>query len=261
LSYTTKLTFSLILLSAFFGCSSDQKATSANSESVPVVPVATNSQNTNQPQPQIVETPPPSDTQNSSPLAKVDFRNFTFPLPRGWQDASGEITLTNGLAPLSMEKEDLKLGARYVATKFGDVTGDGQDEAFVIVKLETGGSAFPQVVYVYEWKNEKPERLWYFRTGDRSDGGLKDIRAENSELVIELFGQDRYIFGDVETLKIVGDEFRLCCPNYFTRNRYKLTGGRFVMQGKRLTYSIEDPTAPGVENMGETKLQTPAKKR
>lgn len=150
-----------------------------------------------------------------------------------------------------MKDEERKIGASYVKTKFGEVTGDGQDEALVIIKIETGGAALPQVVYVFEWKNNQPEIIWYFRTGDRADGGLRELRAENGELVIELYGQDRFIFGDVETLKIVGDEEQLCCPTYFTRNRYKLTNGRFVLQGKRLTYSIAEPNAPPVENMGE----------
>lgn len=199
-----------------------------------------------------IASPEPIQT-TTAPIGKFDFKNYTYPLPRGWQGANREITLENGKAPLSMEEEEKKIGASYIKTNFGDVTGDGQDEAFVILKIETGGSALPQIVYVFEWKNEKPELIWHFRTGDRADGGLRDIKADNGELVIELYGQDRYIFGEVETLKIIGDEEQLCCPNYFTRNRYKLTNGRFVLQGKRQTYSIAEPNNPPVENMGEIK--------
>ncbi|MEK7723640.1 MAG: hypothetical protein AAB336_04775 [Acidobacteriota bacterium] len=114
---------------------------------------------------------------------------------------------------------------------------------------------------MFEWKNEKPEILWYFRTCDRADGGLRDIRAENSDLIIELYGQDRYIFGEVETLKIIGDEEQLCCPTYFTRNRYKLISNRFVLQGKRETYSIAKPNDPPIENMGERKLEEEKRKK
>jgi hypothetical protein len=138
------------------------------------------------------------------------------------------------------------------------VTGDGHDEAFVVVKIETGGAALPQVVYVFEWQNEKPEIIWYFRSGDRADGGLRDLRAENGEMVVELYGQDRYILGDVETMKITGDEEQLCCPTYFTRTRYKLTGNRFVLQGKRRTYKVAEPDALPVENMGQ--VETPKNK-
>lgn len=199
-------------------------------------------------------TPEPVET-TTSPIGNFDFKNYTYKLPRGWQDQDGEVTLENGKARMVMTEEEKKIGATYVKTKYGDVTGDGQDEAFVIIKIETGGAALPQIVYVFEWKNDAPELIWFFRTGDRADGGLRDLRAENGELVIELYGQDRFIFGDVETMKIVGDEEQLCCPTYFTRNQYKLTGNRFVLQGKRKTYSIAEPKASPVENMGEVKAQ------
>ena len=205
-------------------------------------------------------TPEPIQTTNS-PIGKFDFTNYTYPLPHGWQGAVREISLENGKAPLSMEEEERKIGARYIKTNFGEVTGDGQDEAFVILKIETGGSALPQIVYVFEWKNEKPELIWYFRTGDRADGGLREIKSDNGDLVIELYGQDRYIFGEVETLKIIGDEEQLCCPTYFTRNRYKLINGRFVLQGKRQTFTIAEPNAPPIENMGEIKLEENKKGR
>lgn len=215
--------------------------------------LATNSNTQTKPT-QAIPTPEPTQT-TSAPIGKFDFKNYTYPLPHGWQGVMREITLENGKAPLSMEEEEKKIGAKFVKTNFGDVTGDGIDEAFVILKIETGGSALPQVVYIFEWKNEKPELIWYFRTGDRADGGLRDIKADNGELVVELYGQDRYIFGEVETLKIIGDEEQLCCPTYFTRNRYKLINGRFTIQGKRQTFSIAEPNAAPIENMGEIKLE------
>ena len=184
----------------------------------------------------------------NSPLAKFDFKNYTYPLPRGWQDSDAqEAVLENGLRRRSEEK----IGLSYVTTKFGDATGDGVDEAFVVLKIETAGSAIPQVVYVFALKDEKPELIWHFRTGDRADGGLKNVYTENGEVVVELFGQDRFILGEIETSKITGDEEQLCCPIFFSRSRYKWNGKDFLLQGKRLTFSVEDQTAPPVENMGD----------
>ena len=139
----------------------------------------------------------------------------------------------------------------YVTTKFFDVTGDGQDEALVILKVETGGSAIPQFGYVYTWKAGAPQLLWLFRTGDRADGGLKDVRQEGAEMVVELYGQDRFLLGGAETAKITGDEEQLCCPTFFTRSTYKWNGKAFQLQGKRLTYSVADPNAPPQENLAE----------
>lgn len=213
----------------------------------------------------------------SSPIGNVDFRNYTYELPRGWENPDGkEITLTSGrVAPVSVnekvsekmtdeEKAELRasrrIGLSYVTTKYLDLTGDGQDEAIVILKIETGGSAIPQVGYVFTWKDGKPELIWPFRTGDRADGGLKDIRADNGEVVVELYGQDRFILGEIETGKITGDEEQLCCPTYFTRSRYRWNGSSFLMTGKRLTFSLADPTAPPLENYGD-KVNASAKSK
>ena len=192
------------------------------------------------------------DSTTTSLLGKSDFRNFTYPLPRGWQDRdSKEIVLEKGVRRMTKEK----IGMSYLTTKFFDVTGDDQDEAFVILRVDTGGSAIPQIVYIFEQKNDKPSLLWYFRTGDRADGGLKRIFTENNELVVELFGKDRYIFTQMETSKIVGDEQQLCCPTHYTQTRYKRQGSGFLMQGDRLTYSMADKDSEPVRNMNEKRLE------
>lgn len=202
----------------------------------------------------------------SSPFGRFDFKNFTYPLPRGWQNPDqSDLTLVNGhILPVSVaideemsDEEKIerrarrRIGMSFITTKFLDITGDGQDEAIVILKVETTGAAIPQFVYIYEWKDDKPELLWYFRTGDRADGGLKDLRFENGELVVELYGQDRFLLGEVETNKITGDEEQLCCPTFFTRTTYKWNGSNFHMQKARLTYSVSNPSAPPVDKMGD----------
>ena len=203
---------------------------------------------------------------STSPLSSFDFKNFTYPLPHGWQNPDGtDLTLTDGKRlPISrfvtddMEDDEKaearamrRIGMSYVTTRYLDLTGDGQDEAIVILKVETTGNAIPQLVYVYEWKDEKPELIWNFRTGDRADGGLKDLRVEDGEIVIELFGQDRFLLGGTETSKITGDEEQLCCPTFFTRTFYKWNGKNFQLQKKRLTYSMTDKNQPPQQNMIE----------
>jgi hypothetical protein len=216
------------------------------------------------------------DKITTSPIGGFDFKNFTYELPRGWQNPDGttDITLTNGrVAPVegkvsedmsdeekAEEKSHRRIGLTYVTTKYMDVTGDGEDEAIVILKIETAGSAIPQLAYVFTWK-DKPELIWPFRTGDRADGGLKDIRAENGQLVVELYGQDRFVLGQTETGKITDDREQLCCPTYFTRSFYKWNGKNFLMQGKRWTFSVTDPTAPPTDNLGEKVNAKPTSKK
>ena len=202
----------------------------------------------------------------NSPIGDVDFKNYTYPLPHGWQNPDGsDLTLTDGkLAPVGADtdigmdpdqaaekKSQRRIGATYVATRYFDVTGDGQDEALVVIKIETLGSAVPQIVYIYTFKDDHPELIWYFRTGDRADGGLKDLRPENGDLVVELYGQDRFLLGGIETSKITDDFEQICCPTNFTRSFYKWNGRTFLLQGKRLTFSAADPKVPPQENLGD----------
>src|SRR5580765_2978804 len=212
----------------------------------------------------------------TSPIGSFDFKNYTYELPRGWQnpDGSAEIMLVNGHIPpvegktfndemsdeeKAEERARRRIGMSYITTKYLDATGDGEDEAIIILKVETGGSAIPLLGYIYQWKDGKPELIWPFRTGDRADGGLKDIRVENGLLTIELYGQDRFLLGQTETAKITGDEEQLCCPTHFTRSAYKWNGNAFLMQGKRLTYPMSNPSAAPEQNLGERVNVPPAR--
>ncbi len=191
-------------------------------------------------------------TSSAAPIGSFDFKNFKYPLPRGWQDSDGkEAELQNGKRPMTMTEEIERTGLSFAGAGFFDATGDGQDEALIILKIETGGSAIPQLIYIYQWKDGQPELIWNFRTGDRADGGLKNIRVDNGDVVVELYGQDRYIVGELDTAKITGDEEQLCCPTHWTRSRYKWNGSNFRLVGKRLTFLTADESVPPVENMVE----------
>jgi hypothetical protein len=84
------------------------------------------------------------------------------------------------------------------------------------------------------------------------------VIQENGMLVVELYGQDRFLLGQVETRKVTGDEEQLCCPTFFTRTTYKWNGTSFLMQGKRLTYSMSEPNGIPEENLGD-RVNAPAK--
>src|SRR5215213_9736513 len=81
----------------------------------------------------------------------------------------------------------------------------------------------------------QPRLLWRFEDGDRADGGLRRIYAENGGLVVELYGKRADGTG-----KIVGSDLFVedgmmggdCCPSHFTRAHYKWNGKRFVLRGE-----------------------------
>ncbi|MEQ1923613.1 MAG: hypothetical protein ABL952_13990 [Pyrinomonadaceae bacterium] len=269
----------IIIAAAMFGvsCSTPAEPATNNTATITAAPPQT-------PQPTIAPTPAipnlqaeltdPKNSTTAFAIGTFDFKNYTYELPRGWQnpDGSTEITLVNGkVAPIETNTNDKmddaekatakagrRIGLSYVATKYFDLTGDGEDEAVVVLKIETGGSAIPQVAYVFTWKDGKPELIWPFRTGDRADGGLKNVFAENGMFVVELYGQDRFLLGEIETGKITDDVEQLCCPTNFTRSAYKWNGKNFLMQGKRLTFLTADPAAAPVENLGD-KVNNPQK--
>lgn len=271
----------IIIVAAILGvsCSRPAEPPTNNTATMTAAPPQT-------PQPTIVPTPAipnlqaeltdPKNSSTAFAIGTFDFKNYTYELPRGWQnpDGSTEITLINGkVAPVETNtndkmddatkaaaKAERRIGLSYVATKFFDVTGDGEDEAVVVLKIETGGSAIPQVAYVFTWKDGKPELIWPFRTGDRADGGLKNVFAENGMFVVELYGQDRFLLGEIETGKIGDDIEQLCCPTHFTRSVYKWNGKDFLMQGKRLTFLTADPNAAPIENLGD-KVNNPQKSK
>ncbi len=137
------------------------------------------------------QTPNPiSSPALDSPVRKVDFKNFTYP----WtEDLSSKFektfTLKNGERPYEPHGS---MGISLDKIEYVDVTNDTVDEAILTISLQTGGSAMPNIIYIYSLENEKPKLLWSFDTGDRAEGDdyeqgedkkdvEHDIERENEE--------------------------------------------------------------------------------
>lgn len=169
--------------------------------------------------------PSPAFSQRrSSSIRSVDFANFTYPWTTGLTIRGGSKTfsLINGKRP---EVRDAgghvnEIGVYLEQVSYGDVTGDGVEDAIIIMSILTGASAMPGQVYVYTLLGDGPKLLWCFYTGDRAEGGFREVYADKGELVVELNGPKR-----------VGEG--LCCPVRFTRTRYQWRGGRFRQKGRK----------------------------
>jgi hypothetical protein len=122
-----------------------------------------------------------------SSIRSVDFANFTYRLPDG-PNTEDYVTLRGGKRPQARNKkgeiieDEMSLGE----ITYGDVTGDGVEEAIIYLDIVTGGSAAPGVIYIYTLRSGKPKLLWSFYTGDRADGGLHQVYADKGRLVVEL---------------------------------------------------------------------------
>lgn len=115
-----------------------------------------------------------------------------------------------------------------VSTKYADVTQDGEEEAMIELYAELGGNSSYTDVFIYTLLHGRPTLLWKFMTGDRADGGLRQIYSEDGELLIELYGVGTVVGRQLESNEDVGS----CCPKHYTRSRYKWNGKSFKQDGK-----------------------------
>ncbi len=162
--------------------------------------------------------------QRSSSIRSVDFANFTYPWTDGLAIRGGTKTfsLSNGKRPEIRDAREHveEIGVYLEEVSYGDVTGDGIEEAIIFMSILTGVSAMPGQVYIYTLRGNRPELLWYFSTGDRAENGYRKVYADHGNLVVELNGPRRRGEG-------------LCCPERFTRTRYQWRGGRFRQKGRK----------------------------
>ncbi|HTR25519.1 MAG TPA: hypothetical protein VMI10_16170 [Terriglobales bacterium] len=182
-------------------------------------------------------------------IRQVDFKNFTYPLSgtllghdrlhwlnmqRGAHSNRKPIHLVNGddLTKLSSLVKD---GHEYIqwggftlqSVEFADVTGEGKEDAIVVLKCFTGGTQKTHYVYIYSFHEGKPKLLACFHSGDRAWSGLRKVYGENGKLVVELFDPE----------KRSGD----CCSSGIVRTRYKWHKGHFEAFGAPETVALQEP--------------------
>lgn len=170
-------------------------------------------------QSQISEVEAVASQTPASLIHSVDFANFKYPEV----NSRKTFTLKEGKQQTADDSYSL------VEVVYGDATGDGIEEAFIVQSRSTGGSASPFYVYIYTIKDEKAKLLWAFYAGERGDGGLRSISAYEGTLVVELYGKNRVINSEPKNLD---DQIGVCCPKFFTRSRYVWIDNRFLQMYK-----------------------------
>jgi hypothetical protein len=169
-------------------------------------------------------------------IRDIDFKNFTYPkLPTGKCSRMSKVRVRDGkygsfknFSPRVVPRA----GCWQVSVGtviYGDVTGDGREEAIVVLYAEMGGTESSDDVFIYSLRNGKPVLLWKFWTGDRADGGLVKLYAENGKLVVELAGKNKFIGGDYFAND--GTSNGACCPTVITRSKYQWVDGAFRRRG------------------------------
>lgn len=166
-------------------------------------------------------------------IRKVDFRNFTHTGPADYDSES--FTLKNGQKPYVHDHED---GIFLNKVSYADLTGDGQEEAILRMTIQTGGTAIPSFIFIYALEDKKLKTLWKFTSGDRAEGGLKDVYSKDGALIIELFGDSKFLDGKWEHDWPAGKFKGLCCPTVYTKTRFKWDGEQFAVDGTREMFDI-----------------------
>ena len=131
-----------------------------------------------------------------------------------------ELTrLTNGSNLSDSGNGMTKEGLTLEEVQFADVIGDGQTDAIVVLRYDSGGTMFSYYVYVYAFAAGKPKLLACFHAGDRANSGLYRVYGQDGKLVLELY----------DPQKSAG----LCCSTRFIRTRYIWRNGRFLAAGAK----------------------------
>jgi hypothetical protein len=172
-------------------------------------------------------------------IRQVDFNNFTYPLsghllghdrlewlniPERAQAKKQPIQLVKGsnLTKTSSfvmdgKEYDQYEGFTLESVKFADLTGNGEEEAIVVLRYHTGGTQTTNYVYVYTLDNHEPKLLAYCHTGDRAYSGLYKVYGNDGLLTFELLDPKR----------ASGD----CCSSGIIVSRYRWHNTRFEAIG------------------------------
>ena len=128
---------------------------------------------------------------------------------------SGIVQLTNG-----MYREPIVEGSATELVvmltnqaAFGDVTGDGGEDAVVVLVSQPGGSGSFYDLAVVQKQDETLTNLAHIQLGDRIE--TKSLLIENGEIVVDMITQ--------------GPEDAMCCPTQYVSNRYILENGELVL--------------------------------
>jgi len=154
-----------------------------------------------------------------SDIHSVDFKNFTYHPHCASEDAQA-VRVKNG----EYSKETQMDG--YVDhfyfnvfdISYGDVNGDGKDEAVVLSSCNTGGTGNFTEGFVYTIKAGKPTLIASIPGGDRADGGLR--RA---------WVQDGLLFVDANEAT---EDSGSCCPQAAVITKYRVAGGKLAQVGE-----------------------------
>lgn len=150
-----------------------------------------------------------------SEIRKIDFKNFTYNVEIF--ETKEKLTVKDG--EFSRDKDDDKLYFTASAESYGDLDGDGNEEAVVLTMMNTGGTGNFSNGIIFTMKGGKPVVLTEFAGGDRAYGGLVDAKILDKKLVVQQYD--------------VGEAGGACCPEFVVTTIFSWNGKELVAIGKQ----------------------------
>jgi len=164
----------------------------------------------------------------SNSIRKIDFLNFTYsPACIGDDETirarNGEYSVGSANDP-SADRIYFKI----MDVVYGDLTGDGQEEAVVTTLCNTGGTGQFTDGIIFTMRGSRPTILGTLGMGDRADGGIDSVIIERGQLRVSRYSTE---------------SGGACCPEYIDTQAYRLSGNKLIEVGKPVRKRI-DPDEP-----------------
>ena len=176
-----------------------------------------------------------TEAQQITSVRQIDFKNFTYAWTKPASDVPGTWRWLSSTPSLSFravhglhhfygpgQDPDERARAPLISVdsvEYGDLDGDGVEEALVALNYSNGGTANWDYLYVYKFRDGQATLLARLETGSRAFGGLLKYFAHDGALTME--------FADAE--KREGD----CCSRGYVRVHYRWGKGHFEEEGVR----------------------------
>jgi hypothetical protein len=171
----------------------------------------------------LVVCPVAGSAQKVGSVRDVDFLNRAYGETLCAEEGT-TITVTNGV--FERTDEDDRAYFKVLEVVYGDLTGDGADEAVVLTICNTGGTGQFSDGLVYTVRSGALVLLTTLGVGDRADGGIHNVAVENGVLRVERYG--------------TGEGGGACCPQVIDSQAFQWNGKKFVPKGRSELRSYVD---------------------
>ncbi len=218
----SKSFFAFLLCGCLCACDASGTTVNQSVKQENTAQAAQNEPKSNESEVQSSETP----IARQGEIRLVDFRNFTYNAYCGDAPPEGktvEVTVKNGKYEAS--GENFPSYFEIAVDAYGDIDGDGKEEAAVSSLCNTGGTGQFSEGYIYTVKNGKPVLLTHFEGGDRGYEGLQSVKIKNGFLFVER-----------------NDGTANCCADKTLTTKYRWNGKKLVEIGKPVSRRLNSAT-------------------